>query len=920
MAEERRTVATHTVISIFSPTHIKLSEDSKNGAIILACKQGNIEHALTLSENEKVEHDSSANAICCERGWTPLHYACSFNGEKYMEGLMNVGYDPRSKDLRGVTPLHLACQYGPLQIVRLLINDLATRNYSIESECTDCQGNTPIHSACQYGQLDILDELLNYVDIKVMVQQNYQGETPFQIALQQSEIDIVIKYAALVLSAENLAKHIAEDVSTVFCYSACVKGRKDAVDFLLQNGFKLSQVAIMYGTSAVSIASRYGHKEVVVALIEYGDSSTNPDGSTPLHNACEYGHLDVALTLVGRHGFDPLKQNSKGVSPLLLAYYNHHKAVLRYIHQWLVSKGDTLQNYVAVEWPIEEIVDKKSRSTSLILEAIERPSTLLTLEQRFDRACQRGNLVAIKILCESENVNPLLPIQNDGAAALHIVCENGYSDIAFYLIDSHQCDPMATTMNGSTAFHCANNPTQNIHPINHLRVLEVLFGLYFREHFGNTGTYQTSSGVTIHEERQVNIKHLRNYTSLDLNRKNAEGKTQFHYACLNGLRENVRLLLRKGCEPELIDKDGNTAMHLACLSGNAETVSVLSEYSSRLCNPKSKNNNHDTPLHFAASTGKMELTTTSLNLYLKLIPLFRQIPRNRVNDTPLHEACRSGSVSFVRFLVEDMRYSIKATNSYGETALFSACCKAGNIHVVEYLTTRMGSLKVSSRAGDSPLHKACEFGQYEIVKLLISKSQQNYLKMLCNNEGLTPLHTACSFGQSAIVEYLLECSLWNPNQPNHLGRTPLHCIIRGFELELCSLTAAQKTLKHLLMVKNLNLSPIDESGQTPFSMCENSKLALSLLSHMDSCAELYMKYGSQTQPQTLPDSFLNIFVLGNRAVGKSSLILALQDEKWHFISQKVTGVLPCTVGIIPTAFASKQYGLVNFLELAGHYE
>ena len=943
ISDEERAVTTHTVVSIFSLAPKKTNQDPQHLQIIQACKGGRFRYALSLSYIlcEEAENTSELPAICCERGWTPLHYACSFSITKHnvMENLIKVGYDPRSKDLLGVTPLHIACQYGPRKIVRLLVDDLAARNYSIERECIDFQGNTPVHCACQYGQIGIVVELLKHVKKEMMVQHNFQGETPLIIALKQGEIDIVMKCAAAVVPVEIILKHITEDASTVFFHSACKKGRKDAVDFLLQSGFELTKVKKMYGVSALSIANRYGCKEIVAALIEYGhhQQALTLETTTPLHNACEYGHLDVVKKLMCDYSYDPREKNSNGESPLFLAYRNRHYAVVRYIQQWVNSKRDALENRIVVESPtdIHNIMitahgdvnntmitdhDNASMSTTAILEAIERPIAQQTLEQQLYNACQRGDLFQVRFLCESK-VNPLLPIREDGATAWHIVCENGYSDIVAYLIDTpHKCDPMATTLNGSTAFHCANNPIQNLDPIRQLRVLEELFGLYFREHFGDTGTYPTHSGITIHEERQINIHHLRHYNLLDLNRKNAEGKTAFHYACLSGLKDNVRLLLRIGCDPEQIDKDGNTAMHLACLSGNAETISALFEYNRRLCNPKYTNKNLDTPLHFAASTGKMELTTSSLNLFQRITLFFKQIPRNRINDTPLHEACRSGSVSFVRFLVEKMNYSIKATNIYGETALFSACCKSGNVRVVEYLITRMQSLKVRNRAGDSPLHKACEFGQYEIVELLIDRSEKNYLKLLCNNNGFTPLHTACSFGEAAVVQYLLECSLWDPNQPNNRGRTPLHCIFVGLELELCSFNAARKTLARLLTVRNLNLSPLDQYGQTPFSMCESPELAVSLLCCMDNCAELYMKYGSKMQPQTLPGSLLNIFVLGNRDVGKSSLIVALQDEKWHLIAQNVTGVLPYTVGIVPTTFASKMYGQVNFLELAGHYE
>ena len=267
-----------------------------------------------------------------------------------------------------------------------------------------------------------------------------------------------------------------------------------------------------------------------------------------------------------------------------------------------------------------------------------------------------------------------------------------------------------------------------------------------------------------------------------------------------------------------------------------------------------------------------------------------------------------------------MKYKVRVRNKSGETPLHSACCKSGNVQVVKYLVTKMGNPLVKNKVGDSPLHNACAFGQYEIVKFLISHLAEAKLKKLHNNQGFNPLHTACSFGQDIIVKYLLQCSIWDPNKPDCAGRTPLHCIFQGLELEYCSHAAAQETLEQLLTKKSLNLSLLDHNGQTPFAMCNSTKLEKILLHNMKNSAEMYVKYCGQLQPQSLPASSLVVFVLGNRGVGKSSLIASLQKEKKLSLSQKVTVVSPCTAGIVPSKFFSKAYGSVMFYDFAGHYE
>ena len=54
---------------------------------------------------------------------------------------------------------------------------------------------------------------------------------------------------------------------------------------------------------------------------------------TPLHHACEKGHLDVAKYLVEEGKADPSCQDENGVTPLRLATKNGHLQVVKYLTQ-----------------------------------------------------------------------------------------------------------------------------------------------------------------------------------------------------------------------------------------------------------------------------------------------------------------------------------------------------------------------------------------------------------------------------------------------------------------------------------------------------------------------------------------------------------------------------------------------------------
>ena len=63
------------------------------------------------------------------------------------------------------------------------------------------------------------------------------------------------------------------------------------------------------GSTALHLASRYGHTDLARMLVERGAdvSAQKKDGWTALHLASSYGHTDLARMLVG-HGADMAPQ------------------------------------------------------------------------------------------------------------------------------------------------------------------------------------------------------------------------------------------------------------------------------------------------------------------------------------------------------------------------------------------------------------------------------------------------------------------------------------------------------------------------------------------------------------------------------------------------------------------------------------
>ena len=153
--------------------------------------------------------------------------------------------------------------------------------------------------------------------------------------------------------------------------------------------------------------------------------------------------------------------------------------------------------------------------------------------------------------------------------------------------------------------------------------------------------------------------------------------------------------------------------------------------------------------------------------------------------TPLTAACVNDHLDIVKYLVETCHADVNLPDSYGDTSLTRAC-HCVRMSVSMYLLCEVSDLDVNiaksdgntalhlavwcSKYNNTQLHKACEY-RYDVTEVLSLVYVRGHKINVQDNAGDTPLHRACFFGNSDIVETLMLAGA-DETITNDEGKTP----------------------------------------------------------------------------------------------------------------------------------------------------
>ena len=651
--------------------------------------------------------------------WPPVQEACQ-KGLWFVKALTsnNVNCNPmmdyrESTSFDSCWPLmQVACRKD-LELVKALTS------YNVN--CVDKYGNTPLHLACAESKLKVVQFLVLERHCRQDIQ-NDRGELPLHIACSQVSVITHNKFLHMAIKTFTpehvrlLPEVVPPELATlplelVSLPLELVKLVSTDCDINAQT---------KGGDTPVHIACKLYQIDKVTYLTEERHCNlniANNEGELPLHIACWQNSLEM-VKLVS--SCDLHAQTKRGFTAMHIACKINAIEIVEYLVQekhWKLKPKlyDNLLIHFACAGGSAELVRKLANFANV--------------NTRFP------NVVGL----HSNRYNGSLPTDEHGISGnipLHEACKNENVEVVRILLKEFHCDQAIRNLEGELPLHLACRQRS-------LEIVELVSSTY-------DATIQNRAGDTpLHiacERGELEIvRYLTEKCVCDLTIQNKSNKLAVHYACEHSLG---MVQLVSDCDLESRTSDGATPLHIACLHRNQKIVQYLIE--EKKCNPDVENSDGLFLLDCACDY-------TAYNRQ-------HSYPKKELDDER-----RQAQAAVIRYLMNKCDYDVTNVLS-----LFIKACKEGNLEVAKLLCTNIDTVNSSDAEGNTPLHIACMYNHFELVKFLTEDRQctQN----VKNQRGELPLHIACDCSkQASLLETVkLVSSKSNVNAQTILGDTPLH--------------------------------------------------------------------------------------------------------------------------------------------------
>ncbi|CAB0030145.1 unnamed protein product [Trichogramma brassicae] len=816
-----------------------------------------------------------------------------------------------AKNRQGNTPLHLAIIYGKKKLAELLLKRGANPNLTNNDEMT------PLHSICMKDEnsddlTTWLFEISKYRKLQVNAQDK-RGQTPLHLALKNR----YVKMAKLLMSRGADPNWPDKDGLTPL-HLICK--RQDDDDELVQRFFDVD------------------HEFNQLVQVNARDKWGNP----PLHWALENGHLNI-IQLLLRRGADANLANLKGLTPLhiiCLKKDDDDDLVSRFF-DWVNKVNQIVQVNAQDQWgntPLHWALENKHLNVVQLLLRQGADANLPNLK----------GLTLLHIICLKKDdddhlvkrffdwvnkINQVVQVNaqdKSGNSPLHWALDKKHVKIAEWLLKNSHADPNLANAAGLTPLQiiCINKVYDDIYDDD---FVELLFKISeernqtvqvnIRFEFGNTLLHLAvckgklkMAGLLLRRGADPNLTNEKGLTPLHIisqecdddgefletffaindkvgrtvlvDIQNSKGDTALHLALTSDNKKAAELLLRRGANPNVANKEKSTPLHVVCQKKDDEEdlVKMLFELSHEKHHPldfNAKNEIFFSPLMYALFNGHKkvaELLVTRCNS-LSVI--------DAEGSTPLHDICKYDFndqdlvICLFKIIIEqDRTIQIDTQDRFGITLLHLAF-DSHHENLAALLLRNGANPNIANASGETPLHRICsrdyDDDVFDAAKMLFDISDEKQKTILVDaqdKQGWTPLHSAVARMHARLIKLLLRRGA-NPNIANAKGETPLHHICsrdydddvfdaakmlfdisdekqktilvdaqdnRGWTPLHSAATMGHAHLIKLLLERGANPNSTNKDGETPLhkicELCENGLIEGEVKMCMDSFHEV----------------------------------------------------------------------------------
>ena len=277
----------------------------------------------------------------------------------------------------------------------------------------------------------------------------------------------------------------------------------------------------------------------------------------------------------------------------------------------------------------------------------------------------------------------------------------------------------------------------------------------------------------------------------EIDAQDNDGNTPLMYACMKAKEETVLWLLKAGADDKLQNNEGRTAEDMAAKRGYSRALELMAaDTLLQACK-----NNQKRSVQVILKRGGMDINERDGECYTPLIYACRnnalEIVKmlldngadpnvgNQDNLVPLHFSGALGTLPIINLLVK-AGADVNCTDKDGNTPLMYMAKNARTAAVLSYIQNPTVDVGIQNSIGRTAAIYAIIAKQPQLVKAFLPLMGTDTDD--ADTEGFTMIHYACQYGQAEIVKLLLERNPDSVNRVSNVGETPLMMAARASNL------------------------------------------------------------------------------------------------------------------------------------------